>query len=514
MNTKYIGLLGILLGFAACDANDTDDITNEGPKVELVKGSADFTKYVAIGASFTAGYTDGALFKAGQGNSFPNILSQKFEMIGGGAFTQPLMNDNTGGFLFGGNPNPKFQPRLYFNGAGPVRLAAVPTTEAFTTLSGAFNNVGVPGAKSFHLIYDGYGNPANLLTNPATANPYFVRMATGASTTMLGDAVSQNPTFFTLSEIGGNDVLGYATSGGDGSDAITDTQTFNFAYTKIINDLTAGGAKGVVATVPYITSLPFFTAVPNNTLELDAAKSASLTGFFQAVAGIAVGVFQQAPFSLTAPQAQALASQYAITFAEGKNRWIIDVPVSGTNPLGFRQMTESELLLLTIDRTALTQGYGSVVLTNDVLAVLGLLQQGGTPNAQQVGTVLGAVSGLDDKDVLDDTELLALKTATDSYNNTIETIATSKGLAVVDFKKILEEASTTGISFDGYTMNTNLVFGGLIGLDGIHLTARGYALMANKFLEEIDATYGSNFIEAGVLTKAVDYPTNYSPLLP
>ena len=38
-------------------------------------------------------------------------------------------------------------------------------------------------------------------------------------------------------------------------------------------------------------------------------------------------------------------------------------------------------------------------------------------------------------------------------------------------------------------MNTDLVFGGLVGLDGVHLTARGYALMANKFLEAIDADF-------------------------
>ena len=39
--------------------------------------------------------------------------------------------------------------------------------------------------------------------------------------------------------------------------------------------------------------------------------------------------------------------------------------------------------------------------------------------------------------------------------------------------------------------------------------------MANKMLEAIDATYGSNFA-AGKdgLAKADNYPTNYSPTLP
>ena len=64
-------------------------------------------------------------------------------------------------------------------------------------------------------------------------------------------------------------------------------------------------------------------------------------------------------------------------------------------------------------------------------------------------------------------------------------------------------------------MNTSLVFGGLISLDGVHLTARGYALMANKILAAMDAEFGSNFTMAtGGLAKAKDYVTNFSPMLP
>ena len=55
--------------------------------------------------------------------------------------------------------------------------------------------------------------------------------------------------------------------------------------------------------------------------------------------------------------------------------------------------------------------------------------------------------------------------------------------------------------------------GGAVGLDGIHLTARGYAFMANKFLEAIDAKFGSNFVASGNVAKAGDYPTNYNPAL-
>jgi len=522
MNTKYIWLLAIFLSFSAC--NDESDFIDE-EEVELptfTTGSANFSKYVALGASFTAGYTDGALFKAAQENSFPNTLSKIFINVSGGTFTQPLMADNTGAMATNGNVVVPY--RLVFNGSGPQRLndfyadlgapAPTITTDPTVNLGNTFNNVGVPGAKSFHVTFPGYG----------TLNPYFGRMATSASATMLGDAASQNPTFFTLSELGGNDVLSYATSGGTGVDQtgnpnaaeygandITDSGLFGAVLNGIVAQLTTNGAKGVVTNVPYITTLPHFTTVPNNALVLDAATAANLTGFYQAVAGI----FTQVLIGQGADpaDAQVLAAQYAISFNEGANRFLIDVPVTATNPLGFRQMTEKELLLLTIDQDALASGYGSAVITPEVLQVLGKLQQGGTPTQEEGALVLGAVSGIDDYNALDTDELSAIKEATDAYNATIASVATENDLALVDLNAILQQAATTGIKFGDFTLTTNLVTGGLVSLDGIHLTARGYGAMANEFLKAIDATYGSNFVASGNVANAYDYPTNYSATL-
>ncbi|WP_439131385.1 hypothetical protein [Polaribacter sp.] len=199
-NYKYIGLFILSLGIISCDVNnDLDEIEAEiVPVVELNTNGLDFSSYVAIGASFTAGYTDGAMFAAAQENSFPNILASKF----GTDFSQPLMNDNIGGLVFNGTVVQ--EPRFFFDGAGPARLPATPTTQLGAPASGGpFNNFGAPGAKSFHLGVSGYGQ----------LNPYFGRMASSPTATVMGDALAQNPTFFTLSEIGGNDVLGYALSG-------------------------------------------------------------------------------------------------------------------------------------------------------------------------------------------------------------------------------------------------------------------------------------------------------------
>ncbi|GAA4966354.1 G-D-S-L family lipolytic protein [Algibacter aquimarinus] len=521
-NIKYLSILLSLSLLIGC--NEPEDVLEDFNALPeetvdlpaLTAGSADFSTYVSLGNSLTAGFSDGTVFRAAQENSYPSIMAQQFALVGGGTFTQPLVNDNFGGLAAGGNRIAG--PRLITTGGAPQPLESVIGPVTVTTdivlnkPTGPFNNMGVSGANSFHLLDlgipgSGYGDINGL---GVYANPYFIRMASAPDATIIGDAMAQNPTFFSL-WIGANDVLGYATSGGDGSITITDQTTFDLAYGALISSLTSGGAKGVIANVPNVESAPFFNTVPNNALVIDAATAGQLTGFFQAVAGI----FTQVLIAQMVPpaNAQQLASQYAITFEEGANRFLIDVPVTATNPLGFRQMTEEEKLLLPIDQGALAQGYGSVALTPEVLQVLGILQAGGTPTPEQGALVIGAVNGIDDGDALDSDELQAIRTATNGYNATISAAATANGLAFVDSFSITTQIATSGYSSNGFTITGGLVTGGGFGLDGIHGTSRGYALFANEFLKAIDVAYGSNFEASGNLVNLGDYPTNYSPLL-
>ena len=249
MKLNNIWLIAILfIGFTACETDDdtlADPLDEDvqivdGPTPMFTSGTADFSRFVAIGNSLTAGFSDGALFVKGQEVSFPNILSQRFALAGGGIFTQPLTNDNVGGLLLGGNPvldpmtgDNLFPPRLIFDAVNqaPISVGGMSSTDFGSVNPGPYNNMGVPGSKSFHLLANGYGNIANF---PAAANPYFIRMASSPNASMIEDAMAQNPTFFSL-WIGNNDVLGYATSGGDGSDPITDQATFDGAMMAIVS---------------------------------------------------------------------------------------------------------------------------------------------------------------------------------------------------------------------------------------------------------------------------------------
>jgi hypothetical protein len=507
-NYKYIGLFLLSLSIVSCDDNsDFDPIpAEEVAEVALDINGLDFSKYISIGASFTAGYTDGAMFKAAQENSFPNILAGKF----GTEFNQPLMDDNIGGLVFNGTAVQP--PRFFFNGAGPARLPAAPTTQLGVPASGGpFHNFGAPGAKSFHLGVPGYGQ----------LNPYFGRMASSPTATVMGDALAQNPTFFTLSEIGGNDVLGYALSGGSGVDRspnvpenlnpanyggndITNPNVFASVFSGMVAALTANGAKGVVANVPYITDLANFTTVPHNPVPLDGATAGGVNAAFAAYNGGLqqildlknAGLLPAQVLPLLVNYDQAEVDRRQVNFVAGQNAVLmLDENLSNLTPINpgltnMRQATADDLLLL-----ASSSVIGTTV--------------GGNPQL-----INGVTVPLADNWVLTPQEQASIMTATDAYNTTIAAVASSNpNIAFVDFKGVLTEAST-GIMFDNYTMTTSLVTGGLVSLDGVHLTARGYALMANKILAAMDAEFGSNFtLATGGLAKAGDYPTNYSAAL-
>jgi hypothetical protein len=499
MNTKYIWLLVILIGFSAC--NEIDDVLenqNIDTTVEVLPnlnaGSADFSNYVSLGNSLTAGYTDGALFIASQGNSLPNTLAQQFALVGGGSFNQPLTSDNFGGLAAGGNRIA--DPRLVFGGAGPVPLESLIGTVTVSTdivlnnPSGPFNNMGVPGAKAAHLLYDGYGNMANL---GVSANPYFIRMASSSTATVLGDAMAQSPTFFSL-WIGNNDVLGYALSGGDGTNPITPSAGapgvgFDQTYGALIATLTSGGTKGIVANIPYVTTIPHFTTVPYNPIPLNAATAGALNQGYAAYNG----GLQQALAALNGTglfTAEEVAKR-TITFSEGEGNALVIIDENLTdlgaiNPAfsgipQFRQATEDDLFVLPL-ASLIPQGYGTQIQ-------------------------------LADKWVLTPEEQDEIKIATDAFNATIKAMAASAGLAFVDANSFMQQLHTGGYSDGNFTLTSSLVTGGAFSLDGVHPTARGYALLANLFMKAIDATYESNFEASGNLVDIGNYPTNYSPLL-
>jgi lysophospholipase L1-like esterase len=492
MIKNFKWLLLVSLSFVACNNNDDDSATPA--EVPVTPGSATFTKYVALGDSFAAGYSDSALFKAGQENSYVNILAQQLMPAGGGAFTTPMMADNTGGLLLGGNviAGSRFAILGFTPAGSPIigPIPGTPTTEVTTHLTGPFNNLGIPGAKSYHLLAAGYGNVAGVASGKA--NPYYARFATSGSTTVLADALVQAPTFFSLF-IGGNDVLGYATSGGIGvnqtgnldpstygGNDITDPNVFANVYGALATNLTANGAKGVVANLPYVTTLPYFTTVPYNPVALDATKAAQLNaGYAQYNGGLQAMVTNNL---LTAAE----ATRRTINFVAGNNAVVIvDSYLTNLSAYGvpsYRQVTKEDLVVLTAKNFIGTLVGGDATKVN------------------------GVSVPLSDQWVLSKDEIKEVVTATDAYNTTIKSIADAKGLAFVDAKAAMTQLATAGVSFGNYQMTAAYVTGGAFSLDGVHPSPRGYAYIANLFVNAINAKFGATLRTVDLAQYQIQYP--------
>lgn len=415
-------LLFVLLGLLACKP-DLEEF-------EIATGEADFSHYVAVGNSLTAGYMDGGLNRSGQESSFPNILARQFQKAGGGTFLQPLMVDDLGLGFDGILPVTCRHLDYITNCQGDIQLVPCVSGEVnpenFIPIGGQgpFNNLGVPGAKSFHLTWPGYG----------LLNPYYQRFAANVtSSSVIQDAALQNPSFFTL-WIGANDVLTYALSGGT-TDSITALAVFSAALQASVQSLLADGARGVIGNLPDVLDIPFFTTVseglPYNGLVLSDPQQ------LEAINAAYAGLFQ---------------------FQLGPNAFVISDPAQAT---GLRQMEPGDLFLLNLPTDSiLCAGWGS---------------SKPIPSAY----------------ILDLDQQQAVQTAIEGYNEVIYSLAANhKRLVMVDFNTRFKTLQS-GVSFDGIQFSTQFVNGGFFSLDGIHPNPRGNAVIANDIIEAINRAFGA-----------------------
>ena len=422
---KYIYVVAGLLLLSACKP--------EISTVKPSKGGADFSKYIAVGNSLTAGYADGGLYLEGQLNSYPAIMAKQMLAVGGGEFKQPLFSTdqaNGSGYLkltgFTATGLPITAP-VTTNLAirGQISIPSFGNVTLYSKYTGGeFNNLGVPGIKLQQILYAPYGN----------LNGYYERMLgqsapTNTETYLDFVTTGRNYTFFS-NWLGNNDALGYATSGGAG-DVLTDKAVFQQLYAVMINAMTANGQKGVVGTIPDVTAVPYFNTVT--------------------VGAILAGVQKANP---------TVQSIY------------INALVSGTTTYAPRAATSSDLIVLTFPTSKI-----------------------GTPVSTPYGTLpygLTPYTPIDNQYVLDAAEVAMTEDYVSSYNATITAVAAQKGLAVFDAFTFLNNVKAHGLLINGVALNSNYISGGIFSLDGIHLTPRGYAIVANEFIKAINAKYGSS----------------------
>jgi hypothetical protein len=481
-----------------------------------------------------------ALFDAGQAASIPKILSSQFATVGGGAFNQPDINHPNGfnatfsvvptairGRLVLFDPDGSVDP----DGSGcqvsrsaapraagtpeststcpstvvtpampaPYNTAQSPLDPSFIfdpTKRAALNNFGVPGARIFHATVPNYG----------VLNPLYGRFASDpVSKPMINDAAEKGGSFFLFS-FGAFDILNYATSGaaasnnGTATNDMTPSAVFAAAYGPTLNGMLAvPNSKGVVTTIPDITTLPYFTTVAWNSISFsstgctDAATLASLNGM------TGFGGYNAALDGLAAAMVitPAEAAKRKVVYAYGKNGILIkdetladlSAALGGINPAlapygQVRQATSTDIITLA---------------AGGVLGTCGIPPGGSTPSPLWV---FGVSAPLDDVYVLLPTEIADIQARTIDFNNTIKAAAAASSgrVAVADVYQAYKDLVTNKVYVaNGVTITPSFAPpAGMYSEDGIHPNSRGAAFTANVIIDAINTTFSANIPKANL----------------
>lgn len=486
---KNIGILG--LGSALLFSCDP---TIDAPTPTL-EGKIDASNYIAIGNSLTAGYASNGLYLEGQKVGYPVLIAGQLKLSGGGDFYAPLFSDDqkdgTGylrldGFLNATTPILTSVPAdldaiagkspfAYNSSLNPDSIVLKPYTGS------KINNWGVPGIRVADIKTPGYGFP----------NVYFGRMLSDAekpTATYQDKILAQNPTFFSC-WLGNNDVLGYSTSGGAELLAqITPEATFAANYRDLLQALAnqSQKPKGVVANIPDVTSIPFFTTVgPGVKLSLPANVPAFYEFKFDSVLNkvLAIGANPINP---------------GVTILDTTKG--SPVPTSSIAMLNGGTFQGDVFFTFTFAPYASNLGKPGGRVWRDIIKTL--VKRFALP--AQMEAAIWAHSGLDttkpfgfshrnpvpDVYVLNSAETAKARAAVAAFNNTIKTTADELGLAFVDANSFMRTI-TAGSYYDAISTNSAFLSGGVFSLDGVHLTPRGNAIAANEFIKAINAKYGT-----------------------
>src|SRR5688572_28813999 len=225
------------------------------------RGSANFTKFMALGDSYGAGVVSSSLNERHQIWSWPAVIARQ----AGPAPCQPTSTPADLCFA---------QPLVIFPGIGPeLQLVNLAPTIAPAAGGGVpvmnnfgrpFNNLSIPGATVGALLTLTGAEPQTPNEPTAVSFSRFILRGQG---TAVQQATAQNPTFIAL-WIGGNDALSSLFSGTPAT--LTPAADFKTRYEALLTELTtrapnAGMVVGNIPTqpLPYMLLIPRFVVNPS-----------------------------------------------------------------------------------------------------------------------------------------------------------------------------------------------------------------------------------------------------------
>ena len=458
-------LITILFAFIACTPTAPDQEADESINANTLV----LRKMVTVGNSLTAGFQSSGLVEDFQMNSYPYLIAQQLGQTAD--FQQPLIASPGIGSPAG------FAPQSY--NAGVITQDALTvnplTLLANATLSRAYDNLGIPGAD----LHDAL----NSLTSADNGNAFFdivLRNPAFGDINQIDQALGLSPTLLIL-WLGNNDVLGAALDGGDLTQ-ITSAADFQSRLTEILTYIrvTKGYDKGLVmANIPDVNDIPYI-----NTVDRTFHNSPAL------------GIMNDIP----------------VVFDNFFNPVMFDTANGGLFiPL---LTTESNVVHITLPGLLAYQS-GVGVPDSAALRGIGL-------SADQARDIVAAMIGagltpsgtpLDGSMTITQAENDAIAEAiggVGGFNDIIDGVAASFVAPVMDANAKLAELNSTGV--DGFTghyvllSNTTTAF----SLDGVHPNNAGYAIIANEFINTINAAFGQSI----PLLNTSNYGGQYTTALP
>jgi lysophospholipase L1-like esterase len=434
MTTYRFSAVGTVLVVGALIFSGCKDNAPSGPTPGL--GGGTVTKYVAIGNSLTAGYQSAGLYESAQNYSFPNLIAQQLKTAGAniGTFEQPLWSDP-------GTPGSDGVHASRYEilsmagpiiGPNPSEIAGSPKN---LTLARPYDNLGIPG-----IVLASFMDTTNFTSNLLV--PIILRYAPFGAlpNSVYKQVVLLNPDLVTF-WLGNNDVLGFAASGGVSPSSPTPSATFAALYAQALGALRAAlpNAKIVVANIPDVRSIPYFTTVGP---QIAAALPPGYSLVYQTHGGASVATtnFKEA----NPPLVTLTGIAYASYIGKPGGKWYRD------------------------------NHYPALPSGIDTATAFGLTPTNPWPDAL----------------VLDPAEQATAGAAVSDFNAAIATQATANNAALADVNGFLAGVAARGYDVEGIDFSTEYIAGGLFSLDGVHPSDRGYAVVANLFLDAMNKKFG------------------------
>ena len=496
--------LVLTVSFFACEQEQTEFKALPAPDISSPSGesgSAVFTKFVSIGGAYTAGFGDGGLLHSGlQPYSVGRMIAVQLANAGGSStFVQPDINSENGYFGAGddGIPGTSDDEGRWF-----LSVSRSTGAQGISRAPGDFASVGTPyqgdmtAIQNFAVGKQTLGQFLVPNAAPYPVNPYYARFdASSGTVSSLSQMIGSGGTFF-MAWLGAYDFLAHYARGGNENVFPEPTATVvGPQFEQAVQAMVAGNPtwKGVVGTVPDVLAAPYFQAFdPTQAIPLnDAAQLGQLAQLAGAYNQTVDGFAAQSIITSTE------AAMRKLSWSAGVNALLIyDADLTDLGPYWdgmvlSNQLTATQRAMLEPYKQARMAKEGEIV---HLLAttVIGTNVVEGDPTMG----VVGISAPLGDTFYLTGSELQYLETQRLTYNGMIKQAVATYGdgrVAVADFDGFFANLAGTMPATIGGSVVSYDFFPptGMWSVDGLLPNGRGYTLMANKFIDAINNTFGA-----------------------